>query len=224
MSIKENIIELKIDIEKYSPNPKNVILLPTTKYVDADGVLEVVKSGCNVVGENRVQALVEKKEKLDELGYTDIKWHFIGNLQKNKVKYIAPFIDMIHSVNKLSLSKEIDKRAKQSNRRIKVLLEVNISMEESKEGYSLDRLYEELPKLIELENIEICGLMTMASFTGTEDEIKEVFSSLRGLKDRLNETHFHGKLDELSMGMTNDYKIALLEGATILRVGSKIFK
>ncbi len=224
MSIKENISGLKSEIEKYSPYPEKVILLPTTKYVDADGVLEVVEGGCNIVGENRVQALIEKKEKIDSLGENDIIWHFIGNLQKNKVKYIASFIEMIHSVNKLSLAKEIDKRAKQNKRRIKVLLEVNISMEESKEGYSLERLYEELPSLMELENIEICGLMTMAPFTEDREKIKDVFANLRKLKDKLNDSHFSGKLEELSMGMTNDYKIALLEGATILRVGSKIFK
>lgn len=224
MKIKENILELKDDIKKYSPNPEKVLLLPTTKYVDALGVLEVVKAGCKVVGENRVQALEEKREILNSLGEVDIKWHFIGNLQKNKVKYIAPYIDMIHSVNKISLAKEIDKRAKQNNRRIDVLLEVNISNEESKEGYSIKRLYEELPDLLKLENINICGLMTMAPFIYEEKEIRKVFSDLLKLKDQLNKTHFNDKLIELSMGMTNDYKIALFEGATILRVGSKIFK
>jgi len=224
MNIKENILEIKKDIEKYSIDPEKVLLLPTTKYVDANGVLEVVEAGCDTVGENRVQALMEKKEILDKNQKLDIKWHFIGNLQKNKVKYIAPFIEMIHSVNKLSLAKEIDKRAKQNNRRIKVLLEVNISREESKEGYTLERLYEEMPELIKLENIEICGLMTMAPFTANEEEIKIVFSELKILKDKLNDEYFHGELTELSMGMTNDYKIALSEGATILRVGSKIFK
>lgn len=224
MSIKENILELKNDIEKYSSNPERVILLPTTKYVDAQGVLEVVKSGCKNVGENRVQALEEKKAIIENLQVEGIKWHFIGNLQKNKVKYIASYIEMIHSVNKISLAKEIDKRARQNNRRIKILLEVNISKEESKEGYSVERLYEELPILLELENLEICGLMTMAPFTKNEKEIKDVFSDLKRLKDELNKTHFNGSLVELSMGMTNDYKIALLEGATILRVGSKIFK
>jgi len=224
MNIKENILEIKKDIEKYSIDPEKVLLLPTTKYADANGVLEVVEAGCDTVGENRVQALMEKKEILDKNQKLDIKWHFIGNLQKNKVKYIAPFIEMIHSVNKLSLAKEIDKRAKQNNRRIKVLLEVNISREESKEGYTLERLYEEMPELITLENIEICGLMTMAPFTANEEEIKIVFSELKILKDKLNDEYFHGELTELSMGMTNDYKIALSEGATILRVGSKIFK
>ena len=224
MKIKENILELKNDIKKYSPNPEKVLLLPTTKYVDALGVLEVVKAGCKVVGENRVQALEEKRDILNSLGEVDIKWHFIGNLQKNKVKYIASYIDMIHSVNKVSLAKEIDKRAKQNNRRIDVLLEVNISNEESKEGYSIKRLYEELPDLLKLENINICGLMTMAPFTYEEKEIRKVFSDLLKLKDQLNKTYFNDKLVELSMGMTNDYKIALFEGATILRVGSKIFK
>jgi len=224
MKIKENILELKNDIKKYSPNPEKVLLLPTTKYVDALGVLEVVKAGCKVVGENRVQALEEKREILNSLGEGDIKWHFIGNLQKNKVKYIASYIDMIHSVNKVSLAKEIDKRAKQNNRRIDVLLEVNISNEESKEGYSIKRLYEELPDLLKLENINICGLMTMAPFTYEEEDIRKVFSDLLKLKDQLNKRYFNDKLIELSMGMTNDYKIALFEGATILRVGSKIFK
>lgn len=224
MKIRENILELKKDIEKYSPNPERVLLLPTTKYVDAYGILEVVKAGCRVLGENRVQALEEKRNILNDLGETDIEWHFIGNLQKNKVKYIAPYIQMIHSVNKISLAKEIDKRAKENNRRIKVLLEVNISKEESKEGYSIERLYEELPNLLKFENIEICGLMTMAPFTEEEKIIRKVFSDLKKLKEELNETHFNGSLIELSMGMTNDYKIALSEGATILRVGSKIFK
>ena len=224
MGIKENILELKNDIEKYSPNPEKVTLLSTTKYVDAYGVLEVVKAGCRVVGENRVQALEEKRNILKNLETGDIKWHFIGNLQKNKVKYIAPYIEMIHSVNKISLAKEIDKRAKENNRRIKVLLEVNISKEENKEGYLIDRLYEELPNLLKLENIEICGLMTMAPFIDEKEVIRKVFSDLKKLKDELNETYFNGGLIELSMGMTNDYKIALLEGATILRVGSKIFK
>jgi len=224
MDIKKNILELKNEIEKYSPNPEKVTLLPTTKYVDASGVLEVVQAGCKIVGENRVQALEEKKSVLENLGIEDIRWHFIGNLQKNKVKYIAPYIEMIHSVNKISLASEIDKRAKQNNRRIKVLLEVNISNEESKEGYSIERLYEELPNLLKLENIEICGLMTMAPLTEEEKVIRKVFSDLKKLKDDLNETHFNGGLIELSMGMTNDYKIALSERATILRVGSKIFK
>lgn len=224
MKIRENILELKKDIEKYSPNPERVLLLPTTKYVDAYGILEVVKAGCRVLGENRVQALEEKRNILNDLGETDIEWHFIGNLQKNKVKYIASYIQMIHSVNKISLAKEIDKRAKENNRRIKVLLEVNISNEESKEGYSIERLRQELPELLKFENIDICGLMTMAPFTKNEKEIKKVFSDLKKLKDELNKTHFNGDLTELSMGMTNDYKIALLEGATILRVGSKIFK
>ena len=224
MKIRNNILELKKEIEKYSQNPKGVILLPTTKYVDSDGILEVLKAGCNNVGENRVQALEEKRAILKEQGIIDIKWHFIGNLQKNKVKYIASYIDMIHSVNKLSLAKEIDKRGKQNDRRINILLEVNISMEESKEGYSIERLYEELPELVKFENIKICGLMTMAPFSENEKEIRKVFSDLKKLKNELNKTYFNGRLVELSMGMTNDYKIALSEGATILRVGSKIFK
>jgi len=224
MNIRKNIEKIEKDIKKYSPYPEKVTLLPTTKYVDYKGVEEVFLAGCKIVGENRVQALMAKKEVLDENGYQDkIKWHFIGNLQKNKVKYIVPFIDMIHSVNKISLAKEIDKRAEKIKRKIRVTLEINILEEETKEGYTIERFYEELPELLKLKNIEIVGLMTMAPYTDNEELIRGCFSRLRELKEELNEKYFDDKLTELSMGMSNDYKIALSEGATLIRVGSKIF-
>ncbi len=198
--------------------------MAVTKYVGTEEMMDVVSSGVNILGENRVQVLREKKEKFDqsELG-SKIKWHFIGNLQKNKVKYISDYIDLIHSVNKLSLAREINKRAEAADRVIEVLLEINIAGEESKEGYKLDKLYKELPEILKLENIKVTGLMTMAPFTEDTELVRRVFRELRNIKDDLSRDYFHGELKELSMGMSGDYKIALQEGATLIRIGSKIF-
>jgi hypothetical protein len=195
-----------------------------TKYVGTEEMTEVVSSGVNIVGENRVQVLREKKEKFDqsELG-SKIKWHFIGNLQKNKVKYISDYVELIHSVNKLSLAKEINKRAEATGRVIEVLLEINIAGEESKEGYKIEKLYKELPEILKLKNIKVTGLMTMAPFTEDTELVRRVFRELRTLKDDLSRDYFQGELKELSMGMSGDYKIALEEGATLIRIGSKIF-
>jgi len=195
-----------------------------TKYVGTEEMTDVLASGVNIVGENRVQVLKDKKEKFDqsELG-SKIKWHFIGNLQKNKVKYISDYIELIHSVNKLSLAKEINKRAEATDRIIEVLLEINIAGEESKEGYKIEKLYKELPEILKLKNIKVTGLMTMAPFTEDTDLVRRIFRELRKLKDDLSRDYFQGELKELSMGMSGDYKIALEEGATLIRIGSKIF-
>ena len=221
--IEKNIEEIRKDIKEHSPNPEKVRFIGVTKYVGIDEMLEVAKCGVKIFGENKAQVIKEKEEKFKELG-VDIEWHFIGNLQKNKVKYIAEYVNLIHSVNKLSLAQEIDKRAKQSNRIIDVLLEINIAGEESKEGYNLEELYRELPEIIKLQNINIKGLMTMAPFTDDEVLVRGVFKRLREIKDELNTKIFNGQLTELSMGMTNDYKIALEEGATLIRIGRKIFQ
>ncbi len=198
--------------------------MAVTKYVGTEEMEAVISSGVNIVGENRVQVLREKKEKFDqsELG-SKIKWHFIGNLQKNKVKYISDYVELIHSVNKLSLAKEINKRAEATGRVIEVLLEINIAGEESKEGYKIEKLYKELPEILKLKNIKVTGLMTMAPFTEDTELVRRVFRELRTLKDDLSRDYFQGELKELSMGMSGDYKIALEEGATLIRIGSKIF-
>ena len=153
----------------------------------------ILDCGVKVFGENKAQVIKEKYEKYLSEGRKDIEWHFIGNLQKNKVKYIAPFVKLIHSVNKLSLAQEIDKRALQNNRVIDVLLEINIAGEESKEGYELEELYKELPQLLELKNINIIGLMTMAPFVDDETLVRGVFRRLREIKDELNKKTFNGK-------------------------------
>lgn len=222
--IKKNIEEIKEDIKKYSKEPEKVKLVAVTKYVETKEMEEAYTAGNPVFGENRVQVLRDKKEYFDTTPIKDeIEWHFIGNLQKNKVKYIIDYIDLVHSVNKLSLAKELDKRARQADKKIKILLEVNVAGEESKEGYAIDNLYKELEELSNLKNIEFKGLMTMAPYSDDEKMVRGVFRKLRELKEELNREYFDGQMTELSMGMTNDYKMALEEGATIIRIGSKIF-
>ncbi|WP_294703127.1 YggS family pyridoxal phosphate-dependent enzyme [uncultured Fusobacterium sp.] len=223
-NIKKNIEEIEEDIKKHSIYPEKVKFIAVTKYVKPEVMDEILECNVKVFGENKAQVIKEKYENYITRDKKDIEWHFIGNLQKNKVKYIAPFVKLIHSVNKLSLAQEIDKRAEQNNRVIDVLLEINIAGEESKEGYELENLYEDLPEMLKLKNINIIGLMTMAPFVDDEPLVRGVFRRLREIKDELNNKYFEGKLTELSMGMTNDYKIALEEGATLIRVGRKIYE
>ncbi|MGL6063944.1 MAG: YggS family pyridoxal phosphate-dependent enzyme [Fusobacteriaceae bacterium] len=222
--IKENIQEVLEDIKKYSLYPEKVKFIAVTKYVREEEIEEVLKNGIFNLGENRIQLIKEKYLYFKERNIADIKWDFIGNLQKNKVKYIADFINLIHSVNKLSLAKEIDKRAREQNRIIDVLIEVNIANEESKEGYKIQDFNLEILEYLKFKNLNIKGLMTMAPYTKDEKILRNVFSTLRKMKDELNEKYFDNKLTELSMGMSGDYKIALEEGATIIRIGTKIFE
>ncbi len=222
--IRQNIEEIREDIAKYSPHPEKVKLVAVTKYVGTEEMEGAFEAGVPIFGENRVQVIREKKEHFDATAIgEEIQWHFIGNLQKNKVKYIIDYIDLVHSVNKLSLAKELDKRAAQLGRTIEVLLEVNVSGEESKEGYTVESLYKEIEELVKLKNIRYRGLMTMAPYSEDEEMIRGVFRGLSELKDELNTRYFKGQMTELSMGMTNDYRIALEEGSTIIRIGSKIF-
>ncbi|BDU51146.1 YggS family pyridoxal phosphate-dependent enzyme [Haliovirga abyssi] len=220
MSVAENIKLIKEDIKKYSKNPDKVKIIAATKYVDYKGVEEVLEAGIKNAGENRVQALREKREILKE---KDINWNFIGHLQKNKIKYIIDYIFLIHSVDSLGLAKEINKKAEKIDRVVDILLEVNISGEKSKSGYNREDLENDMTELLKLKNINIKGLMTMAPLAEDNNIVRKVFRELRELEEELNENYFNGRLTELSMGMTNDYKIALEEGATMIRIGSKIF-
>lgn len=222
--VTKNVNEVLEDIKKYSKNPEKVKLVAVTKYpnVGRPELEELMENGILNFGENRVQVLEAKRELMDDVK-DKIHWNFIGNLQKNKVKYIIDYVCMIHSVNKFSLAQEIDKRAAACGRKIDVLIEINLSGEDSKEGYDLDEFYKELPEIIKLENINIKGLMTMAPHVTDEDKIRASFRKLREIKDELNEKYFNGQLTELSMGMSHDYKIALEEGSTIIRIGTKLY-
>ncbi|WP_022819945.1 YggS family pyridoxal phosphate-dependent enzyme [Fusobacterium russii] len=223
MSIKENIEEIYEDIKKYSPYPEKVRLVAVTKYIDEAKMEEIIECGHNIFGENKAQVIREKIEYFKEKNI-DIEWHFIGNLQKNKVKYIINDVALIHSVNKLALAQEIDRKAKQINRVVNVLLEINIFGEESKQGYSFDELLNDLDTLKALENINIKGLMTMAPLNVDREVTRKVFSDLVKIKNKLNEKYFNNSLSELSMGMSGDYRIALEEGSTIIRIGTNLFK
>lgn len=212
MSIKENYKSIKDQL------PFNVQLVAVSKTHPASAVQEVYNLGQKVFGENKVQELMEKSPLLPQ----DIQWHLIGHLQTNKVKYIAPFIDTIQSVDSEKLLSEINKESGKSNRIIKVLLQVKIAAEESKFGLEIAEAKDLFQQYVEghFPNVEITGLMGMATFTDDEQQVRNEFSILKGLFDELNQSK---TLNTLSMGMSDDFPIAIECGANSVRVGSAIF-
>lgn len=202
-------------------NENNATLVAVSKTKPNNKILELYDQGQRVFGENRVQELVEKHESLPD----DIEWHMIGHLQKNKVKYIAPFVNLIHSVESLGLLKTISKEGAKNDRVIPVLLQVKIATEESKFGTTDKELIEMVEESKELNNIQVCGVMGMATFTTDMEQVRQEFRYLKETFDVLKSDHFtdteHFK--EISMGMSGDYKIALEEGSTMVRVGSLLF-
>lgn len=196
-------------------------LIAVTKTVDVDKVEEAIAAGALDAGENKPQELARKYEVLGD----KIRWHQIGSLQTNKVKYIIDKVCMIHSLDREGLAEEIDKRASKIGRVIDCLVQVNISGEESKHGMSREEV-EPFVRLVaeKYPNIKIKGLMTMAPFDAERDEIKKVFRDLKELSDEINNMNIGNvEMKELSMGMTNDFEIAVEEGATMVRVGTAIF-
>jgi pyridoxal phosphate enzyme (YggS family) len=215
---KEAYLQIKSELDA-----KNVTLVAVSKTKPASDILELYELGQRDFGENYVQELVEKAELLPK----DIRWHFIGHLQSNKVKYIAPFVHLIHGVDSLKLLKEINKQAAKLNKTIDVLLQIHIAKEETKFG--LDE--EELNTLIntneselhELKNARICGLMGMASFSEDMNLVRSEFQFLKKLFDKSHSIIHSSSFNHLSMGMSGDYKIAMEEGSTIVRIGSLLF-
>jgi len=179
--------------------------------------------GQRIFGENRVQELVEKQEALPK----DIEWHLIGHLQTNKVKYIAPFVQLIHSVESLKLLKEIDKQGRNNNRVIPCLLQFKIAEEDSKFGFdkksAIDLLTSDVYK--KMKNIQLIGVMGMASFTHNKVQVREEFKRLKQIFDFLAQTHFseQAHFKHISMGMSGDYQLAVEEGSTMVRIGSLLF-
>jgi pyridoxal phosphate enzyme (YggS family) len=196
--------------------PAHVTLVAVSKFQPVESIQTLYNAGQRVFGENRVQEMVEKKPQLPD----DIQWHCIGTLQTNKVKYIAPFVSLIHSVDSYKLLAEIDKQAKKNNRVIECLLEMFIAQEQTKHGLSFEEAEEILALQSALPNIKITGLMGMASNTDNKDQVRAEFKSLHAFYFRLYELY---GLSTLSMGMSGDYKIAIEEGSTMVRVGSSIF-
>lgn len=194
---------------------KNVELVAVSKTKPIADITELYNLGQRAFGENYVQELIEKQSALP----SDIHWHFIGHLQRNKVKFIAPFVQLIHGVDSISLLQEINKQAAKNNRRIDCLLQVYIAKEETKFGMDETELATALSMQDELPHIRIRGLMGMASFTDNKDLIRSEFSYLKSLQNKFNPA----TLPILSMGMSSDYEIAIEEGSNLVRIGSLLF-
>lgn len=218
MSIAESISQLLSEINSYGST-----LIAVSKTHPADAVKEALEAGQYDFGENKVQEMQDKKNLLPNT----IRWHLIGHLQTNKVKYIAPYVHLIHSVDSLKLLEEINKEGKKNGRIIPCLLQVHISKEETKFGADLAQIHSWLENrsFDKYDNVQIKGLMGMASFTSDEAVIRQEFKTLKSLFDECagNYESANTKWEELCMGMSSDYKIALDEGSTMIRVGSAIF-
>ncbi|MBV7441886.1 YggS family pyridoxal phosphate-dependent enzyme [Weeksellaceae bacterium TAE3-ERU29] len=213
MSIVDNYNKIKNTI------PENITLVAVSKTKPIEDIQELYDAGVRDFGENKIQEMCEKHEALPK----DIRWHMIGHVQSNKVKYMAEFVHLVHGVHKLSLLKEINKRAEQENRVQNVLLQVKIAEEDSKYGMQLHEAREilESEKYETYKNVKVVGLMGMATFTDDTEQIREEFKALNQLF--LNLKKDYPQLKTLSMGMSGDYEIAIKEGSTLVRVGSKIF-
>jgi PLP dependent protein len=217
MNIKYNINNL---IQNLPPGCK---LVAVSKTQSIGNIMEAYDAGQRIFGENKVQELVQKESDLPD----DIQWHMIGHLQRNKVKNIVPFVTLIHSVDSEKLLKEIDIQGGKISRVVPCLLQVHIADEETKFGFATHEVIELLNResIGSLSNIMICGLMGMATLTDDQMKIRREFRNLKSLLDELKKSPKPGnvRLEELSMGMSNDYKIAVEEGSTLVRIGSAIF-
>ena len=216
MKIADRLVSIRQTI------PADVTLVAVSKFHPVDALREAYDCGQRVFGESRVQELMTKQPALP----ADIEWHFIGTLQTNKVKYIAPFIHLIQSIDSLKLLAAVDREAKKCGRRIRILIEVHIAEEASKHGFTPDECRELFARdtLNAYPHIRVVGLMGMATFTDDETQVRREFRKLRSLFEELRSLPSAGDdFKELSMGMSDDYPLALEEGSTMVRVGTKIF-
>lgn len=213
MPVKENLLKIKNEL------PKEVTLVAVTKTKPNTLIMEAYDTGHRIFGENKVQEMVGKWEELPK----DIEWHMIGHLQRNKVKYMASFVTLIHGVDSLRLLKEINKQAKKNERTIDCLLQIHIAEEDTKFGLDETELNTILNahEFLELQNINILGLMGMATFTDNKEQIKREFKKLKSLYESTRKVL--SDMSVLSMGMSGDYQIALDAGSTMVRIGSSIF-
>ena len=198
--------------------PSHVKLVAVSKTKPVQDLQEAYAAGQRIFGENYVQELVDKQAQLP----TDIEWHFIGNLQSNKVKYIAPFVALIHGVNSISTLKEIDKQAKKLNKQIEILLQLHVATEESKFGFSEEEVLEIASQKESYSNVNFRGVMGMASFTEDQSLIRKEFQEVNRIFSMLKPL-FGEAFNEISMGMSGDWEIAVEEGSTLVRIGSAIF-
>jgi pyridoxal phosphate enzyme (YggS family) len=213
MSIANNLQHIKSQL------PEQVILVAVSKTKPIPEIMEAYTAGQRVFGENKIQEMAEKYDQMPK----DIQWHMIGHLQRNKVKYMASFVDLIHGIDSLKTLKEINKQAKKNDRVINCLLQVKIAQEETKFGLEETELQEifNSNEFQELKNVNVTGLMGMASFTSNETQVEEEFGSLKTIFEKFRIQN--SGLKTLSMGMSGDYKTAIDQGSTMIRVGSAIF-
>ena len=217
MSIQSNIHSIRQHI------PAHVQLVCVSKFHPNESIIEAYEAGERVFGESKVQELCEKYDSLPK----DIVWHFIGHLQTNKIKYLVPFVSLIHGVDSYKLLQEINKQAAKAGKVINCLLQVHIAQEDTKFGFSADELREILSSgdWKNMENIRLCGLMGMATFTDNQNQVRAEFRSLKSLFDEVKADYFASEESfcEISMGMSDDHLLAIEEGSTMVRVGSSIF-
>ncbi len=213
MSIPEKLLDIKSEL------PEEVLLVAVTKTKSEEEIMQAYNTGHRLFGENKVQEMVAKWEVLPK----DIQWHMIGHVQRNKVKYMAPFVSLIHGVDSLKLLREIDKQARKQQRVIPCLLQIHIAEEETKFGLSEEELFHLVgdEQLRTLDHVRIEGLMGMATFTDDRDKVRREFKNLHKMYLRLQEMMAGIRI--LSMGMSGDYQIAIEEGSNMVRIGSSIF-
>jgi len=223
--IQENLERVRQQIEAAANgcgrDPDAVQLVAVSKTVPVERVRQAIDAGVTVLGENYVQ---EARDKIEALSDCEVRWHFIGHLQSNKAKYAVALFDLIHSVDSVKLAAEIDKRAAKIGKKQPVLVQVNIAEEESKSGVSAEQSDALVKEISAFEHLEVRGLMTMPPFFNQPERVRPYFRTLRRLRDRIRKMAIPGiELNELSMGMTGDFQVAIEEGATLVRIGTAIF-
>lgn len=223
-TVKDNLETINKKIKeaalKVNRDPQEIKLVAVTKTATLEQIKEAINEGVKIIGENKVQEAKGKYQVLTK----EVKWHLIGHLQTNKVKYAVEIFDLIHSVDSIKLAKEIDKRSVQFKKTIDVLIEVNISGEETKYGYNPEKVEAFLKEISEFSGIRIRGLMTIAPISKNKEEVRPYFRRLRELSERIRDKNIKNiKMDYLSMGMTDDFEIAIEEGANMVRIGRGIF-
>lgn len=215
--IKNNIEKLRSEVDE-----SKVKIVAVSKYVEEGDIEEAYNSGIRDFGESKAVEALRKRENLSEEVEKNSTWHFIGRLQTNKVKKVVGKYEYIHSVDSLKLAQVIAEEAEKQNIVQKILLQINISEEESKTGIRIKQIKDVIEKILSLNYIKVVGLMTMAPLSQEESQIKKVFAGLREIREKINK-EYNTPITELSMGMSSDYKIAIEEGSTIIRLGNKVF-
>lgn len=222
MNLVENadLVRQQVETARNKANRQDQInVIAVTKYVDVATTEALVKTGIQHIGENRVDKFLEKYQALKEY---DLTWHLIGSLQRRKVKDVINLVDYFHALDSVKLAQEIQKRAEHP---IKCFLQVNISGEESKHGFAPDELDDVLAEIAQLDKIEIVGLMTMAPFEASQEELQDIFSKTHQLQKQLEKKQLKNMpFSELSMGMSRDFEVAIANGATYVRIGTSFFK